>query len=460
MLRRLAAFFATGPDRPLVDLDAAALRRTYERRRWSVFLSVTIGYGIFYVCRNNLGIVKAPILDAGVLGVRELGWMGSAFFYVYAVGKLTNGFLADRCNIRRFMSTALLLSAAINLALGFSSLFLVFLGMWLLNGWVQSVGSAPSVVALSNWFSRRERGTRYGIWSASHSIGEGLTFVGTSVVVGAWGWRWGFWGPGLLCMAAAFVMYRTLADRPQTYGLPPPGQYRGEPAEPPAAVGAQQLGVLRHPAVWILGLASACMYISRYAITSWGPLYLKEAKGYSIEMAGVVLAFFPAAEILGSVSSGWVSDRLFGSRRHVPAVLYGLVSVAALFGLRAVPPGNTVLDAAALAAFGFGIGGQLVFLGGLMAVDLVGQRAAGAAMGLVGVFSYFGAGTQELVSSRLLEPTKRAVDGLTVHSFDGAFTVWLAASAMSVLLVFFIWGARPRTGAHPATTEPPARSSA
>ena len=90
-----------------------------------------------------------------------------------------------------------------------------------MNGWFQSVGSAPSVVALSHWFGKKERGTRYGIWSASHSIGEGLTFVGTSVLVASFGWRWGFWGPGLVCLLAALVMYRTLGDRPQTYGLAP-----------------------------------------------------------------------------------------------------------------------------------------------------------------------------------------------------------------------------------------------
>jgi OPA family sugar phosphate sensor protein UhpC-like MFS transporter len=39
------------------------------------------------------------------------------------------------------------------------------------------------VVALSHWFARKERGTRYGIWSASHSIGEGLTFAGTAFLV-------------------------------------------------------------------------------------------------------------------------------------------------------------------------------------------------------------------------------------------------------------------------------------
>jgi OPA family sugar phosphate sensor protein UhpC-like MFS transporter len=48
-----------------------------------------------------------------------------------------------------------------------------------------------------------------------------------------------------------------------------------------------------------------------------------------------------------------------------------------------------------LAAFGLGMGGVLVYLGGLMAIDLVSRRAAGAAMGLVGLFSYLVAGVQD-----------------------------------------------------------------
>ena len=98
--------------------------------------------------------------------------VGSALLFVYSAGKFTNGFLADRCNIARFMSTALFLSGLVNVALGFNTTFALFLGLWALNGWFQSIGSAPSVVALSHWFGRKERGTRYGIWSASHSIGE------------------------------------------------------------------------------------------------------------------------------------------------------------------------------------------------------------------------------------------------------------------------------------------------
>lgn len=435
---RVPAFFRTRADRPLLSEDAAEIQRIYERTRWSVFLSILFGYGLFYTSRMNFSVAKKAMLDEGVMTTSQMGYIGSGLLFVYSVGKFTNGFLADRCNIARFMATGLLLSGLTNLLLGFNPAFPVFVVLWGLNGWFQSVGSAPSVVALSHWFAKSERGTRYGIWSSSHSIGEGLTFVGTAVLVAHFGWRWGFWGPGLICMLAALVLYRTLADRPQTYGLPPVHQYRKEPPEPPsqetATVGRLQLEVIRHPGVWILALASGCLYVGRYGVGNWGPLYLQTIKGYSAAAAGSVMAAYPIANLLGSVSSGFVSDRFFNSRRQVPVLIYGLLEVASLLVLYTVPPGYPWLDSVALAAFGFGMGGLLVYLGGLMAIDLVSRRAAGAAMGFVGLFSYLVAGIQDSLSGYLLDSSKVVVNGTTTYSFEKVFAVWIGALVLSTAL--------------------------
>jgi len=436
-------FFKTRADKPLFSNDPAEIRRVYERQRWSVFLSVLFGYGFFYTCRMNFSVAKKSMLDEQVLTATQMGLIGSALLFVYSAGKFTNGFLADRCNIGRFMSTALLLSAAVNLLLGFATWFVAFLVLWALNGWFQSVGSAPSVVALSHWFAKSERGTRYGIWSASHSIGEGITFVGTAVLVSAFGWRWGFWGPGLVCFVVALVMYRTLADRPQTYGLPPVNEYKNEPPETAAreqaSIGKLQLEVIKHPGVWILALASGCLYVGRYGIGNWGPLYLQTAKDYSVTAAGSVLAAYPVAQILGSISSGFVSDYFFGSRRNIPALIFGILQVASLLALFLVPPGRPLWDTAALAVFGFTMGALLVYLGGLMAIDLVSRRAAGAAMGLVGLFSYLVAGIQDTVSGYLLDASKVVVNGTTTYSFRLVFAVWIGALMLSTALAASLW---------------------
>jgi OPA family sugar phosphate sensor protein UhpC-like MFS transporter len=507
MFEGVSAFFAPPPDAPVSGPGGPARNREYEARRWSVFLSVTIGYAVFYLCRINFSVAKMALLEDDVLDASEMGVIGSAMLVAYAAGKLVNGFLSDRVSVRRFIATALLASAGANLLFGLNVLVPVFVALWALNGWFQSCGAAPSVVALSHWFTFRERGTRYGIWSMSHPAGEALTFAVTGALVGWLGWRWGFLGPGLVAAGGALILFRTLQDRPQAYGLPPVWKFRGEPeptrdqstnsgrrepeairdagqattgflaegvagtyvearvpvgnepgarsdpaqqtqslrTDPQAAaepVGRLQLEVLRNPAIWVLGLASATMYVARYGMDHWGPMFLQVVKGYSQEESGFVMAMSPIAALAGTALSGLVSDRLFGSRRQIPVLIYGLVELAALAGLYLVPPGNDVVLAASLLAFGFGIGGLTVFLGGLMAVDLVPPRAAGAAMGLIGVFSYLGAAVQDTVSGVLIDASETMVDGkpfLPPESFDGAFLFWIATSVASLLLAVSLW---------------------
>lgn len=112
----------------------------FKRIRWATFLSATTGYGIYYVCRLSMNVIRKPIVEDGVFTETQLGIIGSCLFFVYAVGKLTNGFLADRSNVKRFMSTGLLCSALINLCLGFTNSFFAFVLLWGLNGWFQSMG--------------------------------------------------------------------------------------------------------------------------------------------------------------------------------------------------------------------------------------------------------------------------------------------------------------------------------
>ena len=440
MLQPILSFFRTGPDQPRIRADASTIDRIYARKRLSVFLSVTLGYGLFYTTRINFSVVKKPLLDAGILTATQMGMVGSALLLVYSFGKLINGFLADRCNIARFMSTGLLLSALVNIALGFNTLFAVFLVLWACNGWFQSVGSAPSVVALSHWFGRKERGTRYGIWSASHSIGEGLTFAGTALLVSAWGWRWGFLGPGLVCFVAALVLYRTIADRPQTLGLPSVAEHEHEPEETAGeSIGTFQMQVIKHPGVWMLACANSFLSVARYGMSNWGPLYLSVAKDYSGAAAGSLLAIYPMAEILGSVTSGFVSDKLFNARRNAPALIYGVLEIGSLSALYLVPPGHRWLDAMALAVFGFALGGLLVYLGGLMAIDLVSRKAAGAAMGLVGLLTYITAAVQDTLSGYLIDSSRTVAHGVTSYSFERVFAVWIGALVLSTLCAASLW---------------------
>lgn len=442
MLGRALRWLATRPDLPVVD-DKATVDRRYRRGQWMTVLAVTGGYSFYYTARLGLSVAKKPMIQSGIVDAGELGQIGSALLFTYAVGKFVNGFLADRAHIGRFMAVGLVVSAALNALFGFSSAFWAFAALWALNGWFQSMGCAPSVVSLQQWFPTRRRGTLYSVWSTAHSIGEGLTFAGTAAVVAAWGWRAGFWAPAAVCLVVGLLLFRLILDRPRTYGLPSIAEREGapEPADRPT-LGRLQLGVLRNPTVWLLGLASASLYVTRFGMNSWLMLYLQEAKGYGDIDAGITTSILPVVGVVGTVLSGTVSDALFRSRRVPVLLLYGFVLVGALLSLYLAPPGHPWLDRILVGGIGFAIGGLLVFLGGLMAVDICPREATGAVMGFIGLFSYLGASVQDWVSGLLLESQKTIIAGVPRYGFDRAYLFWIGAAVVSLALTLSLGAVR------------------
>ncbi|HKS54535.1 MAG TPA: MFS transporter [Steroidobacteraceae bacterium] len=442
----LLRFFATGPDQPQLT-DAAAVDTLYRRHRLRVMIAITLGYGVIYTCRLALGVVKKPLIDAGIFGPADLGLIGTALFYTYAIGKLTNGFLADHANMKKFLAAGFLLSALCNFGMGFSTLVWLSALLWGLNGWFQSLGAPGGVVAMTAWFSNRERGRYYGIWSTAHSIGEGLTFIGVGTVVALLGWHWGFLAPAIAGVATAAMAYALLQDRPRTLGLPTVAEWRndhyGTPKSSDGNVFRTQLSILKIPAIWVLALSSATIYVTRYAINSWGVLYLQEARGYSLPAAGTLLMISTIAGMAGAVAYGFISDKAFNARRPPVNLLFAIFELA---GLGLIFFGPTTLPAlvAGMILFGIGLTGLVTSLGGLFAVDICPKRVAGAAMGLIGIFSYLGAAIQENISGQLIERGMTVVDGVRTYDFSTVVWFWIGSSFVSMLLAASLWRVRLR----------------
>ena len=417
----------------------------FKRIRLATFLSATCGYALYYVCRLSMNIVRKPIVDSGLFDESQLGIIGSCLFFVYAVGKMANGFLADRCNARRFMATGLLLTAIVNLILGFSSMFIVFAILWGLNGWFQSMGAPAGVVSLNRWYDNRDRGTYYGFWSASHNIGEAITFITVALLVSWAGWRWGMIGAGIIGFVGLALILLFMRDTPQSQGFllnqntaSADKSVKTETADYNRA----QKAVLKNPAIWILALGSAFMYISRYAVNSWGVFYLEAQKGYTTLDASLIISVSSVCGIVGTVASGIISDKLFRGSRNVPALVCGLMNTVALCLFLLVPGEHFWLDVTAMVLFGLGIGVLICFLGGLMAVDIAPKAAAGAALGVVGIASYIGAGLQDVMNGILIEGHKTVVNGVEVYDFSAVNIFWIGSALLSVVLTALVWNAK------------------
>ena len=429
--------------------------RLYRWLRFQSFLAGTVGYSLYYVCRTSLNVVKKPILESGALDAAQLGLIGSALLFAYAVGKFVNGFLSDYSNIKRFMATGLIVSTCANFTVGMlglanglqwignGTLFLAFAIMWGINGWSQSMGAPPAIIALSRWYPLSKRGTYYGFFSASHNIGEFLSFLFVGLLVGLFGWQWGFVGSSVAGIIGVIIIVLFLHDSPESKGLPSITVLTREgetqtPRNTARETSNIQKRVIGNPWVWVLALASAFMYVSRYAVNGWGVLFLQEEKGYSLALATQIVSINAFLGIIGTVFSGWLSDVLFHGRRAMLTFFFGVLCTIGLclflYGGQSLP-----VSIIGMVLFGVAIGVLISFLGGLMAIDIVPREATGAALGIVGMASYIGAGLQDIVSGHLIEQDKKIAGGILDYDFQSASVFWIAASVISFLLTLLIW---------------------
>lgn len=450
--------------KPSADkVPEAKVHSRYITLRRQTFWATVIAYSLYYVCRMSLSVVKQPIIDSGVLTPGELGLIGSAFLFVYAAGKFTNGFIADYCNIRRFMATGLLVSSVINLLMGISGLldgaagvvsvvlFLLFAILWGINGWAQSMGSPPGVIQLSRWFPMSKRGTYYSIFSSTPYIGEFLAFIIVGAVVGSFGWQFGFVFAAVAGFIGSAVILLFVSDTPESKGLPSIQSLSGEaPREEDAmpTVKLQKM-ILSHPGIWIIAASSAFVYITKYAVAGWGVLFLQKAKDFSLENATQIIAFSAAFGVLGTVIAGWLSDTVFKGDRIRPAILSGLLSFVFL-GLFLFTEGSYIVNIAYVSMFSLFIGVLYCIVAGLMAIDIVPRKATGAALGVVGISSYAAAGLQDITSGYLIQgfsETPEVIEGMTEseilaatsYDFGPVSVFWLVASLVAFLLPVLMW---------------------
>ena len=428
--------------------------------RSQTFWGATAAYSLFYLCRLSMGVVKKPLIDEGLFSATELGVIASAFYFVYAIGKFVNGFVADYCNVRRYMATGLVISSVINLLMGLlgfcegygafpqHAVYLIFVLLWGINGWVLSMGSPAGIVSLSRWFPQSRRGTFYSIFCSTPYIGEALSMILTGSVVAAFGWEYGFIASALGGFIGVGVILSCVSDTPQSKGLPSVQELSGEEIKAVDKMPTKELQklILRHPGIWVIAVSCAFINLTKYGIMEWGVLYLQGARNYSLEAASWIIGFSAIFAIVGTVGAGWLSDVVFKGNRVKPALISGFVSLASL-ALFLLVDGDKWAMAAFVSVFSLAVGVLYCIVSGLMAIDIVPRKATGAALGIVGISSYMTIGVQNIVSGQLLDrfavQTVTVVDGVsrtvTEYNFVPVAIFWLTAVLISFLLPVFNW---------------------
>lgn len=441
--------FGAAPHKP--RLPDAEVQRLYPRLRWRVLESTFLGYAMFYLVRNNLSVVTKDMESALGYTDNMLGNILAVTAISYGVGKFLMGAVSDRSNARTFMSLGLLLTAICNFAFGSMQVYEVHLFLWAVNGFFQGMGWPPCGRCMGHWFSEKERGLTFSIWNTSHNLGGGVAgYIAGWAVHSFGGWQYAFYVPGALAALGSVYLFFRLVDTPQSEGLPPIEEYRGDfsGAEAHDHELERELSysdlffkyVLFNKYVWILAIANFFAYISRYSMLDWGPKYLREVKGTDVKGGGLAILFSEFGGIPSTILLGWISDKI-GGRRGMIATLCMIPIILAFITIMYTPPGYLWLDMTMLAVIGFGVY-PVINLIVIMALDITSKKAIGTAAGFIGLLGYLGRTAQAKGFGWMLTHFKGTHDVAT--AWHMVFWAILGASAIALIMLAFTWNYRPR----------------
>lgn len=355
--------------------------------------------------RSSLGVLLVPIED-------DLGWSRtdtsiavSLNLVVYGVAAPFAAALLERIGVRRTAIIALLLIALGSLATTMMTAPWQLSVLW---GGVIGIGTGSVAlvfgsIVVNRWFVAR-RGLVLGILGAAWATGQLIFLPLLAALVEEFGWRAASLVIAGCCAALLPVVALVLRDRPSDVGLLPYGGADDEPvtAAPESARAAvgHAVTVLREtfwtrPFLLLAGTFFVCGWTTNGIISSH---FVPAAHdhGMPATTAAGLLAVVGIFDIIGTIGSGWLTDRY--DPRVLLAAYYGLrglallavpsllgpsveppmLVVVALFGLDWVA---TVPPTAVLCRTIFGAERGGIVFGWVFAAHMIGAGAAAAASG-------------------------------------------------------------------------------
>jgi sugar phosphate permease len=443
-MSRLMAAVRTQPD-SIGTLNYAPVEVDRQYRYWRVRILATtmIGYAIYYLVRTNISVPLKSMGEELGYSREKLGVIVTIGGLTYGISKFINGILGDHANPRYFMAFGLLGCALMNVCFGASSTFFAFALFWLLNNYFQGMGFPPCAKSMAYWFSPGERASTFGIWHTSHMVGAGAVGTMTGYLVQYFGWRSCFYIPAGIAAGGAVIVLLFLRDTPGSMGLPPVEVYKGE--ESPGELAEETRidepywdilvkYVLTSPFMWIISFANLLVYTLRYAVITWGPMFLQESKGFSKIGAGWMQSGSEMGGLVGALVAGFVTDRYFKGRAGRVCVI-AMALLAVTVHLFRISPRDAKWISGSLfilMAFLFYVPQMLI---ASMAMSLGTKRASAAAVGLTGLIGY---GSQIITGWGI----GKLVDN---HGWPAAFHLMFACACATLILMAFTWN----VGAHP-----------
>lgn len=312
--------------------------------RWVILVCGVLAYATSYLTRWSYTGLASFISEDLRLDKADLGVLGSAFFYTYAMAQVPWGRSADRWGGRAVISIGVVFSAVGLMGFTLAQSFGEAVGWRMLVGVVAASVFVPVAGLLSHWFVPKERGLANGLY---YGLGGGLGqvtaflllpllhvyFLDRAVLpVSGWRGAMGFTAVLVACLGlvcwSLFRSYPSSTD-PEIHSNAPSLPESHGPNSDPAS------SITRDPVLWCLGGYFAAGIIALRLVPGWLTIFASEwyrvEQGYeqadAVIAGGVIGTVYTVGHVVGSPLLGKMSDHLLSrgiSRFQCASVVLGL----------------------------------------------------------------------------------------------------------------------------------------
>ncbi len=372
-----------------------------------------MAYAIIYTGRQNLSIAS-PLMQAdGITDSVGIGVMSSAFFFVYAIGRLLNGYIGDRVNARVMLMVGMGAAGLSNLLAGFMPPLPALIVLWGVNGFFQSMLWGP---ALKTVVTAYEGSPRKGRALMTMSTGVGLgSFIAVVIATLAanGGARAVFWIPAaLILFFGALLIF-----------LPADGLRQSDDAK--TDLFAQLRVITRDPKLWRLLFPAAAHGVVKDNLILWVPELFMTQYGLDLKNAAYFVFIMPLANFIGRLTFP-AAFRLFRENQGVTvAVSFGLCVAALAPFLIATPP--ALVSALLLALVAVATSWINATFLSIYPADYAREGCVSTVAGVMDAATYTGSAIGSAVFGVMIAAT----------GYTGMIAVWIGLCVLSIPLMLW-----------------------
>lgn len=282
----------------------------------------------FFNYADRLAIFSLfPLLQKEMhLTLLQLGFLGSAFAWVYGLCAPFAGNVADRIRRKTAILGGLFVWSSVAVITPIARTFPQLFSFMAIEGLGETFYIPASMSMISDYHGKQTRSRAIGLHQTSVYLGTiaGAFFAG--LIGERYGWRWSFVVFGGLGIVLGFLLARFLQE-PRRGASDAQGPRTGATLQWDSKVSVIQFlrVAAARPSVIMLMAGFVCANFVAVVLLAWMPKFLYDKFHLSLAMAGLSATLFVQfASMVGSPLGGWIADllrrRLAGGRMLVQAV--------------------------------------------------------------------------------------------------------------------------------------------